>query len=158
MCRGSGTIVNAVSASGLFRPCGCLGATVLTSGLCRRRGCFGPSRHLVSGVLICTSLQIPRGARKNKTVISNILQRKLAFANRNSVAKAQALRFKLCRILCLRLRLIELFRPRAVSASKRAPVHGGCVSSVADADEWGGIRRGAPLGTMGACRGEHARD
>ena len=87
----------------------------------RRSGCFGPSRYLVSGVLIRTSLEIPRGARNNKTVISNILQRKLAFANRNSAAKAQALRLKLCRIPCLRLRLIELFRPRAVSASKRLP-------------------------------------
>ena len=33
------------------------------------------------------------GSAKNKTVISNILQRKLAFANRISAAKAQALSY-----------------------------------------------------------------
>ena len=57
----------------------------------RRSGCFGPSRYLVSGVLIGSSFEIPWGARKNEAVISNILQRKLAFINRISTALAQAL-------------------------------------------------------------------
>ena len=84
----------------------------------RRSGCFGPSRYLVSGVLIGSSFEIPWGARKNETVISNILQRKLAFTNRISTALAQALPYS---FFFLRLRLIGLLRPRAVSASKRAP-------------------------------------
>ena len=57
----------------------------------RRSGCFGPSRYLVSGVLIGSSFEIPWGARKNEAVISNILQRNLAFTNRISTALAQAL-------------------------------------------------------------------
>ena len=57
----------------------------------RRSGCFGPSRYLVSGVLIGSSFETPWGARKNEAVISNILQRKLAFTNRISTALAQAL-------------------------------------------------------------------
>ena len=84
----------------------------------RRSGCFGPSRYLVSGVLIGSSFEIPWGARKNEAVISNILQRKLAFTNRISTALAQALPYS---FFFLRLRLIGLLRPRAVSASKRAP-------------------------------------
>ena len=57
----------------------------------RRSGCFGPSRYLVSGVLIGSSFETPWGARKNEAVISNILQRNLAFTNRISTALAQAL-------------------------------------------------------------------
>ena len=83
---------------------------------CRRSGCFGQSRYLVSGVLIRSSFEIPWGARKkqknSQTFYSASLHPQTAFPPRWP---------KLCRSSSLRLRLIELLRPRAVSASKRLP-------------------------------------